>query len=177
VDTPDPVAEPQAYQQALLSFLGDDDPAIAQGETSTALHGIVDGAGGDFRTRPGPAEWSSLEAVAHIVQAEIVYSSRYRWIVAHDEPPLIGYDQDLWVDRLHAVQDDPAVLLGVFDALRRSNIDLWNRSSDEERARVGMHRERGPESFDLSFRLIAGHDRLHADQARRALDAVRSPVG
>jgi hypothetical protein len=177
VDTPDPVAEPQAYQQALLSFLADDDPATAQGETSAALHGIVDGAGDDLRTRPGPAEWSSLEAVAHIVQAEIVYSSRYRWIVAHDEPPLIGYDQDLWVDRLHAVQDDPAVLLGVFDALRRSNIDLWNRSSDEERARVGMHRERGPESFDLSFRLIAGHDRLHADQARRALDAVRSPVG
>ena len=75
------------------------------------------------------------------------------------------------------MHDDPAILLGVFDALRRSNIDLWNRSSDEERARVGMHGERGPESFDLSFRLIAGHDRLHSDQARRALDAVRSPVG
>jgi hypothetical protein len=40
-----------------------------------------------------------------------------------------------------------------------------------------MHGERGLESFDLSFRPIAGHDRLHADQARRALSAVRSPVG
>ena len=69
MDTPDPVTEPQAYQQALLSFLGDDDPAIAQGETSAALHDIVDRAGDDLRTRPGPAAWSSLEAVAHIVQA------------------------------------------------------------------------------------------------------------
>ena len=68
------------------------------------------------------------------------------------------------------------MLLGVFDALRRSNLDLWSRSTDEERARVGMHGERGPESFDLSFRLIAGHDRLHGDQARRAFDAVRSSV-
>jgi hypothetical protein len=176
VDTPDPVTEPQAYQQALLSFLGSDDPATAQAQTSAVLHGIVDGAGGDLRTRPEPEEWSSLEAIAHIVQAEIVYSARYRWIVAHDEPPLIGYDQDLWVDRLHAVQDDPAILLGVFDALRRSNLDLWSRSSEAERARAGMHRERGPESFDLSFRLIAGHDRLHAAQARRALDAVRAPA-
>jgi hypothetical protein len=176
VDTPDPVTEPQAYQQALLSFLGSDDPATAQAETSPVLHGIADAAGGDLRTRPARAEWSSLEAIAHIVQAEIVYSARYRWIVAHDEPPLIGYDQDLWVDRLHSVQDDPAILLGVFDALRRSNLDLWGRSSEEERARVGMHKERGPESFDLSFRLIAGHDRLHSDQARRALDAVRAPA-
>jgi hypothetical protein len=106
----------------------------------------------------------------------MVYSARYRWIVAHDQPPLIGYDQERWVDRLHANDDDPEELLGVFDALRRSNLDLWSRATDEERARVGMHDERGPESFDLSFRLIAGHDRLHGEQARRALDAVRSPV-
>jgi hypothetical protein len=175
--TPDPVADPKGYQQALLAFLGDDDPSVAQAKTPTALRDIVDQAGDDLRTRPAPAEWSALEALAHIAQAELVSSARYRWILAHDEPPLVGYDQDLWVDRLRANQDDPAVLLGVFDALRRSNLDLWNRSSDEERARYGLHSERGPESFDLSFRMIAGHDRLHGDQARRAFESVRSPVG
>ena len=174
--TPDPVADPHGYQQALLGFLGGDDPAVAQAQTPARLREIVGQAGDALRTRPAPREWSALEAMAHIVQAEIVYSARYRWIVAHDQPPLIGYDQDLWVDRLHANEDDPEVLLGVFDALRRSNLDLWSRATDEERARVGMHDERGPESYDLSFRLIAGHDRLHGEQARRALDAVRSPV-
>jgi hypothetical protein len=174
--TPDPVMDPQGYQQALLSFLGDDDPAVAQAETPAALREIIERAGEDLRTRPAPDEWSALEAVAHIVHAEMVYSTRYRWIVAHDAPPLIGYDQDLWVDRLHAGDDDPEVLLGAFDALRRANLDLWSRSTDDERARVGMHAERGPESFDLSFRLIAGHDRLHGGQARRAFEAVRSSV-
>jgi hypothetical protein len=38
-----------------------------------------------------------------------------------------------------------------------------------------MHAERGPESLDLSFRLIAGHDRFHLGQAHRALDSVVSP--
>ncbi len=174
--TPDPVADPQGYQRALLSFLGDDDPAVAQAATPAVLREIAREAGGALRTRPAPAEWSALEAIAHIVHAEIVYSGRYRWIIAHDEPPLVPYDQDPWVDRLHANEDDPQVLLSVFDALRRSNIDLWSRASDEDRARFGMHDERGPESFDLSFRLIAGHDRLHGDQARRALESVRSPV-
>jgi hypothetical protein len=35
-----------------------------------------------------------------------------------------------------------------------------------------MHAERGPESFELLFRMLAGHDRFHMAQARRALDAV-----
>jgi hypothetical protein len=51
---------------------------------------------------------------------------------------------------------------------------LWNRSTPQERDRVGLHSERGPESLDLSFRLIAGHDRFHLAQARRALDAVKA---
>jgi hypothetical protein len=101
-------------------------------------------------------------------------SARYRWVLAHDEPELVGYDQDLWVDGLRHNDDDPGDLLGAFEAARRANIALWRRSSPEERARVGIHRERGRESFDLMFRLLAGHDRVHLDQADRALAAVRA---
>lgn len=90
----------------------------------------------------------------------------------HDEPPLIGYDQDLWVERLHHGQGDPAELLALFEALRAANLSMWSRSTPQERARVGIHAERGPESYDLSFRLIAGHDRFHLGQAQRALDAL-----
>jgi hypothetical protein len=114
-----------------------------------------------------------LQCVDHIVDAEIVMSSRYRWVLAHDEPPLIGYDQDRWVERLHQ-DDDLEQLLGVFDALRLANVTLWARTPKELRQRVGMHQERGPESYDLAFRMIAGHDRFHVAQAERALAAVRA---
>ncbi|MGQ0670957.1 MAG: transposase [Actinomycetota bacterium] len=33
------------------------------------------------------------------------------------------------------------------------------------------HAERGPESYELLFRMIAGHDRNHLAQARPALTA------
>ena len=101
--------------------------------------------------------------------AEVAYTGRYRWILAHDEPPLIGYEQDLWVERLRHNDDDPEELLATFEALRAANVALWRRTPEAERDRIGMHAERGPESYDLSFRLIAGHDRLHLDQARRTL--------
>jgi DinB family protein len=171
---PNPVADPKGYQQALLSYLGDDDPAEVQAGTPALLRKLVAEAGNDLRTRPGEGQWSVLECIGHIAGAEIVYSARYRWIVAHDEPPLIGYDQDLWVTNLHANDDDPNVVLDVFDALRRANLAMWQRSTQEERDRVGMHSERGPESFELSFRLIAGHDRLHHEQAVQTLEAVRA---
>jgi hypothetical protein len=113
----------------------------------------------------------------HILDAEIVYSGRYRFTLAHDAPRLPGYDQDRWVDRLRHNEDDPEDLLAQFTALRAANLALWQRTPEAERGRVGLHDERGPESYDLSFRLIAGHDRFHLEQARRALAAVRPPAG
>jgi DinB superfamily len=173
VQAPDPVNDARAYQQMLLSALGDDDPAEVQAQTPADARALFDLAGPDLRTRPAPREWSVLLCVAHMTDGEIVMSARYRWVLAHDEPELIGYDQDLWADRLHEDQD-PEELLAHFTALRRANVALWRRSSAADRARVGQHRERGPESYDLMFRLGAGHDRVHMAQARRALEAVRA---
>lgn len=169
MSSPDPVREARAYQASLLAALGDDDPAEVQRATPATLRGLIAEAGDRLRVRPEPGEWSVLECVGHIVDAELVCSGRYRWILAHDEPELLGYDQDRWVAGLRHGDDDPAELLALFDALRASNLALWERTAPEQRARVGHHRERGPESLDLTFRLLAGHDRVHVAQARAVL--------
>ncbi|HEX6230182.1 MAG TPA: DinB family protein [Actinomycetota bacterium] len=171
--SPDPVDDPGGYQRHLLGLLGEDDPVEVQSATPAAWRALVEEAGDVVARRPEAAEWSVLECLAHAADAEIVYSGRYRWILAHDEPALIGYDQDLWVDRIHGEGDDPEELLAILETLRRANLALWGRTRPEDRSRVGVHAERGPESLDLSFRLIAGHDRFHLHQARRALVAVR----
>jgi hypothetical protein len=171
------LTDPGAYVAGLLELLGDDDPAEAQASAPAQVRAVIAEAGGDLRRRPAPTEWSVLGCVAHLVDAELVSAARYRWIVAHDEPPLAPYDQDLWADRLHNVDEDPDALLTLFEALRAANLDLWRRSSEEDRARIGMHAERGPESFDLTFRMLAGHDRLHLGQARSTLAQVRAGGG
>jgi len=172
--SPDPVREARAYQQSLLDALGDDDPAEAQATTPARIRRLIAEAGPDLRTRPAPGEWSVLECIGHVLDGEVVLAGRYRWVLAHDEPELVPYDQDLWVDGLHHNEDDPEQLVSTFEALRAADLDLWRRSSAEARARVGRHRERGPESFEMMFRMLAGHDRVHLDQADRALAAVRS---
>jgi DinB family protein len=168
----DPIAEPDAYRRSLLAALGEDDPAAVQAATPAALRALVAEAGDRLRARPAPGEWSALECIGHIVDGELVVSGRYRWIVAEEEPDLVGYDQDSWVSGLHHAEADPAVLLAMFDGLRASNLDLWARLPVADRARAGLHRERGPESYELTFRMLAGHDRVHLRQAREALAAA-----
>jgi hypothetical protein len=171
--SPDPVAQARAYQQSLLTALGGDDPAEAQAQAPANIRAMIAEAGDLLWTRPAPGEWSAVLCLAHIADGELVMSGRYRWVLAHDEPELIGYDQDLWVNALHPDDTDPDDLLALFEPLRASNIALWRASSDEQRARVAIHRERGPESFDLMFRMLGGHDRVHLAQARRAIEAAR----
>jgi DinB superfamily len=172
VPSPDPVTESAAYQRHLVGLVGDDDPADVQAAAADAWRELIREAGARVADRPEPDEWSVLECLGHATDAEVVCSGRYRWIVAHDEPPLVGYDQDLWVDRLDHAHADPEELIATFDALRRANLALWARSTEQERARFGVHSERGAESYELTFTMIAGHDRFHLDQSRRALAAV-----
>ena len=172
--SPDPISQAAAYQASLLTALGDDDPAEAQATTPAAIRALVVEAGADLRVRPDPGEWSVLGCIDHIVDAELVMAARYRWVIAHDEPEIVGYDQDLWVDRLHAYDPDPEALIVFFEALRTANLALWAQAMPADRLRVGLHNERGRESLQLMFDMIGGHDRVHLGQARRTLEAVRA---
>lgn len=162
-----------AYRQPMLDALGADDPVEAQAAEVELWRRLLDDAGSALSVRPAPGEWSALECLGHMADSEMVTSVRYRWILAEDEPPLQGWDQQAWATRLDHSADDPASLLALFAALRRTNLELWARTPIASRARVGIHAERGPESFDLLFRLQAGHGRVHRAQAERALADVR----
>jgi hypothetical protein len=167
--------EPNEYQTTLLSMLGSGDPAAVQSDTPAAIRSLIADAADHLRARPEASEWSVYQCIGHIVDAELVISGRYRWILAHDEPEIMPYDQDLWVDRFHTDQaEEPEQMLAWFDALRAANVALWERTPMGDRSRVGMHRERGPESYELTFRLTAGHDLVHMSQARKALEQVRA---
>lgn len=170
----DPILSPDGYRQMLLGYLGEDDPASAQAATVARLRELVGEAGDDLRTRPEPKEWSVIECIGHLTDSELVTAGRVRWILAEDEPQIIGYDQDLWVDGLHHDRDDPAALVSLFDALRSANLLLLSTRSAGDLERIGRHSERGPESYGLMIRLTAGHDRFHIAQAERALAAVRA---
>jgi hypothetical protein len=172
--TVDPVDSPEAYRRLILSYLGEDDPAVVQAATAARMRELVRAAGVRLRDRPEPTEWSVIECLGHLVDSEFVTSARIRWILAEDEPDIVGYDQDRWVDGLRHRDDDPDELIALFETLRASNLRLWAQTPVADHERFGRHSERGPESYGLIVRLGAGHDRFHIAQAERALAVVRA---
>ena len=173
-DMTEALAAAEAYRRSLLDLLGADDPADVQAATADRMRDLVERAGDDLRTSPETGEWSVVECLGHLVDSELTTSGRVRWIIAEDQPDIVAYDQALWVDRLRHRDDDPAELIALFETLRSANLRLWRSRPDSDRTRFGLHRERGPESYEMIVRLAAGHDRLHLDQAERALATVRS---
>jgi hypothetical protein len=167
--------EAEAYRRPSLDALGEDDPAAAQEPEPEMWRRLVDQAGAHLRTRPDDGEWSAVECLGHMVDSELITSTRYRWVLSEGEPTLLGFDQTAWAANLHHQGDDPAALLDLFGALRRANVALWRRTPVADRGRFGLHAERGPESFELLFRMQAGHGRIHRAQAERALAQARRP--
>ena len=123
----DPVSSPEAYRRELLSWLGDDDPAVVQQATVERLREIVQVAGDRLRVRPEPREWSVIECVGHLVDSELVAGARMRWILAEDEPDIVGYDQDRWVDGLRHRDDDPQDLIALFECCAARTCDFGRR--------------------------------------------------
>jgi hypothetical protein len=165
------------YIAALLDLLGDRNPLVVQAELHGAVRELTAGLNTDELSRPeAPGKWSIIQVVEHLADQELVNSFRLRSIVAEDEPPLRGYDQDLWAARLRYGSAGLEPVLEELRVLRERNLRLYRSLSDADLDRVGMHDERGPESARRLRALTAGHDLLHRRQIARIHASFGKPA-
>jgi len=96
-----PGADQGAYITGLLELLGDRDPlavlAATPGEVRRSLEGVPED---ELRRPEAPGKWSRLQVAAHLADSEVAIAWRLRLTIAQDRPPLTGYDQDAWAERL-----------------------------------------------------------------------------
>jgi hypothetical protein len=165
VDAPEERAK---YATAILELLGDREPMSVLRETPARVERAIGGlAPAHLRTPEAPGKWSIAQVLRHLADSDVVWGWRMRLILAQDRPTITGYDQDLWAERLHYADADPAESLETFRVLRRDNLRLLERAAPADFARVGVHSERGEESVGRLHKLYAGHDLLHLGQIER----------
>jgi uncharacterized damage-inducible protein DinB len=165
-----------AYVAAILDLLGSRDPMSVLRETPSALRRAIDGVPpAALRTPERAGKWSIAQVLRHLADSDLVWGWRLRLILAQDRPPLTGYDQDLWAERLRYDESDPDESLEAFDVLRRANLRLLDRASSADMQRVGVHSERGEETLEHHRRLYAGHDLMHLQQIARIRGAIHVP--
>jgi len=158
----------RAYTSAILDLLGERKPIDVLKRTESALKKSIAGLSTkQLGKRETPDKWSIKHVLQHLADSDLVLGWRMRMILAHDRPPLTGYDQDLWAARLGYEETTPDDALREFGVLRKANLRLMRRASADDLQRVGVHSERGDESIEYMMRLYAGHDLLHLRQIER----------
>lgn len=164
----------RTYIDETLALLGDRDPITVLEETPSWLASHTDHLAESVLRRPeGPGQWSLVQVIAHLADTEIVQGWRARITLTADRPRIVGYDQERFTERFDYASVDPAEAMHAFATMRRWNMRVWRAATPEDRhARIGVHDERGDESFDKLLRMTAGHDLRHRRQVERILRVV-----
>ena len=165
------------YTRAVLGLLGDHDPLTVLERTPGLVGEQLAGLPAADIARPeSPGKWSMLQVTRHLADSDLVWGYRLRRIIAEDRPAIYGYDQDRWAEHLHYERADVAEALAELRAVRAGNLRLMRLLGPRERARVGIHTERGEESIDHMLRMYAGHDLLHLNQLARIRSSLVGAV-
>jgi hypothetical protein len=132
-----------------------------------AIHGIRE----RDLTRSEPDRWSILNVIAHLSDLDLLTNVRTRMILSENRPKLPGFDQERFVETVHA-RDTLAEVLEQFGALRRMNLSLVERLSEHELARDGDHPEYGLMTIRQLMNRLQRHQERHFQQIETAKNAL-----
>jgi hypothetical protein len=118
-------------------------------------------------------KWSVRQIVCHLADTEAVVAMRFRQVLAEDNPPLQGFDQNAWAEKLDYEKRKISQSLELFRVLRHSNYDLIKDLPEAAFARTGNHSKRGQMSLLDFTKLFAEHVENHVQQIAAIRAAYR----
>jgi hypothetical protein len=124
--------------------------------------------------RPAPGEFSVHEIVVHCADSETNSVARIRYLMAEDEPVILGYDPDNWAKRFDYHSHPLDAALATVEAVRANAVPLLRRLPDDAWDRTGTHSESGPYSGHDWLRIYSDHVEDHIAQIQRNVEAWRN---
>jgi hypothetical protein len=117
--------------------------------------------------QPAPSEWSALECLQHLVEAErSVFPVRIKAILASQDFPAFDPDGQGTKSSSDLSQKE---LAEEFASLRATNLELFGQITQSDLARQARHQELGLVTMSELLHEWAAHDLMHTVQAERAL--------
>lgn len=163
------------YTRRLLSYAAGKDPLGLQRAAPRKLAALLEGRKRTELARHPAGRWSVAQIVAHMADAEIAVSWRWRQILSTDKVPIQAYDQEAWASTFDYAHRDPRQSLELFRVLRENNVALLASVPRRLWRHHGVHEERGNESITHLLHLVAGHDLNHLKQIEELLKV--NPTG
>lgn len=126
--------------------------------------------------RPAPGKWSVHEVIVHCADAEINSAMRIRYLLAAEQPTILGYDQDSWARTLDYAAQPLGPALAALEAARAHTVPLLRRLPEPAWQRAGTHSEMGHYTAEKWLQVYAEHLDVHARQIDRNLAAWNANV-
>jgi uncharacterized damage-inducible protein DinB len=150
------------------SALGAHDPVETLAATPARLRAVIDQAGpAAFSASLGPGKWTVEQLLVHLLQAELVFYTRYRFALTSDSYVVQPFEQDGWMNREPVRYG--ADVLEALQVAREFNLPLVRSLTPAEKARPFVHPERGALTVGTLVETHAGHDLHHLAQIEAAL--------
>lgn len=118
--------------------------------------------------RPAPGEWSALECLQHLVEAERrAFPTRVEAVLAGREIP--RFDPDRQGLKPETATLSAGDLAAEFTVLRQQSLVTFSKVTPADLPRQSHHQELGTVSLSELIHEWAAHDLMHTVQAERAL--------
>jgi hypothetical protein len=91
----------------------------------------------------GIGRWSIQQIVMHLMDDELIWSSRMKRMIAEDNPEIVGFDESKYAAKLFYDQQDAQVAVQILDLNRRQLSPMFRKLPDEAFARTARHNDLG----------------------------------
>lgn len=126
------------------------------------------------RTQPVCGEWSARQLLEHLMDTEIVFSTRMRAAIANPGSSILPFDQDLYEARVPNRDVPDALLLDALAALRALNLAILRAVPDDAWSQTVEHPEAGAQTLERIVEVFGSHLTEHLDDIRSAGPTTRS---
>ncbi len=126
----------------------------------------------ELSARPVAGKWTMRQLVVHMLDGEMMMIGRIQRIIAEDNPLLMAFDENRFVERLAYDKADARQAATAFSLLRKLTAEMLRNQPPEVFSRTGVHSERGKLTLVDLVKIYAEHvphHARHADDKRRAL--------
>ncbi len=139
--------------------------------TPDVLEGVLRGCTEEQAraARGGDEDWSVVEVVCHLRDAEERALQRVQQMRDDDDPFLAGYDQAQWARERNYAAANLREALAEFVRLRAEHVAALTALGDAGWERTGRHEEQGAITIHTQTLHIVAHDAIHAAQIARQL--------
>jgi hypothetical protein len=142
--------------------------------TPETLNGLLDGVSADQArsVTGGDENWSVLEVICHLRDAEEFFIKRYQAMRDQDNPVIVGYDQQALATEHNYKSADFRAALAGFTTFRAQAVMELTKLTPEQWQRPGQHTELGQITIFAQAVHHAAHDAIHCAQIARQLVAA-----